>query len=380
VADNSTQGGTDTIRDKDRTGVKTQIQGLDLNIGGGSEVLQTAAALADATANPTVPAWAMMGMLYNGTTWDRMRGDTTNGLDVDVTRLPGSPAQEHTTAASPNSARLSDGAAFYNTNTGAQLPSALVGGRLDVNIGASGLSSLAVANVETLVDNAGFTDGTSKVFPQGYVFDEAAGTALTENDVAAGRVDSKRAIVNVIEDATTRGQRASVQAAADGMANSTGQVVVNENELYNGTTWDRQHGAWRTTTGDTGAKTATFNGATQTNFDSRGAYITIRLGTVSGSTPTLNFTLAFSPDNGTTWVSLGPASGNLTASSQIGMLVVYPTNSSQAAGATPANLGSGANIATFLNLPLPRTWRLVYTIGGTTPSFTITAVDVNYCM
>jgi hypothetical protein len=26
--------------------------------------------------------------VYNGTTWDRVRGDTTNGLDVDVTRLP----------------------------------------------------------------------------------------------------------------------------------------------------------------------------------------------------------------------------------------------------------------------------------------------------
>jgi len=92
VADNSTQGGTDTIRDKDRTGVKTQIFGLDLNIGGGTETLQTAAALADATANPTIPAWAAMGMVYNGTTWDRMRGDTTNGVDVDVTRLPALPA------------------------------------------------------------------------------------------------------------------------------------------------------------------------------------------------------------------------------------------------------------------------------------------------
>lgn len=28
------------------------------------------------------------GSMFNGTTWDRMRGDTTNGLDVDVTRLP----------------------------------------------------------------------------------------------------------------------------------------------------------------------------------------------------------------------------------------------------------------------------------------------------
>lgn len=31
-------------------------------------------------------------MLFNGTTWDRQRGDTTNGLDVDVTRVSGNVA------------------------------------------------------------------------------------------------------------------------------------------------------------------------------------------------------------------------------------------------------------------------------------------------
>lgn len=36
--------------------------------------------------------WAF-NSLYNGTTWDRMRGDITNGLDVDVTRvIPGTTA------------------------------------------------------------------------------------------------------------------------------------------------------------------------------------------------------------------------------------------------------------------------------------------------
>jgi hypothetical protein len=36
---------------------------------------------------------ASMAYLYNGTTYDRMRGDTTNGLDVDVTRIiPGTSA------------------------------------------------------------------------------------------------------------------------------------------------------------------------------------------------------------------------------------------------------------------------------------------------
>lgn len=44
---------------------------------------------ADAYTNETdlTQQWAF-NSLYNGTTWDRMRGDITNGLDVDVTRLP----------------------------------------------------------------------------------------------------------------------------------------------------------------------------------------------------------------------------------------------------------------------------------------------------
>jgi hypothetical protein len=59
VADNTAlnpASGGDTIRDKDRTGVKTPIVGLDLNPAG-AEVLGT--------------------------------GDATNGLDVDVTRVQG---------------------------------------------------------------------------------------------------------------------------------------------------------------------------------------------------------------------------------------------------------------------------------------------------
>lgn len=50
--------------------------------------LPAAAALADGASNPTTPTAGAAGLLFNGTTWDRVRGDTTNGLDVDVTRLP----------------------------------------------------------------------------------------------------------------------------------------------------------------------------------------------------------------------------------------------------------------------------------------------------
>lgn len=54
--------------------------------------LPSAAALADGAANPTTPMAGAANLMFNGTTWDRARGDTANGLDVDVTRLPALPA------------------------------------------------------------------------------------------------------------------------------------------------------------------------------------------------------------------------------------------------------------------------------------------------
>jgi hypothetical protein len=328
---------------------------------------------------------------FDGTDWDRLRGDTANGLDVDVTRVQGTVA---TTVGNFPATQAVSGTVTANAGTG-PFPVSDNGGSLTVdgsvsvsnfpatqpvsgtvNIGTA--PQVAVNNVETLTDNAGFTDGTSKVFPQGYVFDETAGTALTENDIAAPRIDSKRASIQVIEDATVRGQRAAVVPAADGLANQTGQAVVDLLHTFNGDTWDRYHGNWRTTTGDTGAKTATFNGATQTNYDAVGAFICIRLGTVTGTTPAMTPQLQWSPDAGTTWINLGTTAPNLTASNQLGLIMIGPTNWSQAAGATPANLVSGANSLLALNAFLPRTWRMAFTIGGTTPSLTITAIDVNY--
>lgn len=73
--------------------------------------------------------------------------------------------------------------------------------------------TFAIQDSEKLADNAAFTDGTTKVQPMGMVFDEVAGTALTENDIAAPRIDAKRAIVVTLEDGTTRGRRVTVSAA-----------------------------------------------------------------------------------------------------------------------------------------------------------------------
>lgn len=120
--------------------------------------LPAAVALADATATPTVPGVGAFLMGWNGTNWDRVDTANTGRLQVDVVTGGGS-------------------------------------------------------NASVLVDNNAFTDGTSSVTVLGGYFDEAAGTALTENDIAAIRINANRALVGVIEDATTRGQRAAVSAA-----------------------------------------------------------------------------------------------------------------------------------------------------------------------
>lgn len=108
-----------------------------------------------------------------------------------------------------------------------------------VTVGAHAVTNagtFAVQDSEKIADNAGFTDGTTKVNPIGLIFDEVAGTALTENDIAAPRMDSKRAIILTIEDETTRGRRATVTAAnavkVDGSA-VTQPVSISGNQATN---------------------------------------------------------------------------------------------------------------------------------------------------
>lgn len=89
--------------------------------------------------------------------------------------------------------------------------------------GATGTGSqrvtLATDGQGQVADNAGFTDGATRLDMSGHIFDESAGTALTENDAAASRIDSKRAQVMVVEDATTRGQRQVVTATGAASVN-----------------------------------------------------------------------------------------------------------------------------------------------------------------
>lgn len=71
--------------------------------------LAAAAALADGAANPTVPTVGAGVLVYNGATWDRVRGDTTYGMDVDVTRLPAAARTTDSIAAALQTDAIMDG-------------------------------------------------------------------------------------------------------------------------------------------------------------------------------------------------------------------------------------------------------------------------------
>ena len=128
------------------------------------------------------------GNTANTTAWKVDGSAVTQPISAASLPLPTSASQEHTTAASPHSARLSDGAAFYDATKTGQLPAALVGGRLDVVVGAA-----LPAGSATIGD-----------------------VTVTELPVAG--------------------------ALADGAANPTTTAVGTHPSVFNGTTWDRLRG------------------------------------------------------------------------------------------------------------------------------------------
>ena len=72
---------------------------LTVAVRPGGALVTASAALADAVTNPTIGLQAALLSMFNGTTWDRVRGTIANGLAVDVTRLPATPTGANTIGA-----------------------------------------------------------------------------------------------------------------------------------------------------------------------------------------------------------------------------------------------------------------------------------------
>lgn len=159
---------------------------------------------------------------------------------------------------------------------------------------------------------------------------------------------------------------AAAAALADGFANPTtasGGALLSQ---FNGTTWDRARGNTAVSVEASSAKTASGNSASAiTNHSARGVQLFINVSAVSGTTPTLAVRVQVQDPVGLGWVDLpGAVTASITGVS-LTLLTIYP-------GVTVA-----ANSA--ISAPLPRTWRLAWTIGGTTPSFTF-SVGAQYIL
>lgn len=113
----STDGSATLIPADATNGISTKVTNSSLPIGDGTNVIAIDTTPGDGEAN-NVNCLHVEGRnyLYNGTTWDRVRGDTTNGLDVDVTRVSGNVTVVQSTASNLN-ANVS-GTVTANAGTG----------------------------------------------------------------------------------------------------------------------------------------------------------------------------------------------------------------------------------------------------------------------
>lgn len=185
----------------------------------------------DSSALPTGAATeTTLGTLATQATLALIKAKTDN-LDV----LLSGRAAEHATAGSPHSVRLTDGSAFYDGTKTGQLPSALVGGRLDTNNGAwlgstapsvgqkasassipvvlaSDQSSIAVtATVSGTVDVSdraarlvGHVTVDSSALPTGAATEATLGSVKTDLDnIATHQTDGTQKSISIPQHSTT---------------------------------------------------------------------------------------------------------------------------------------------------------------------------------
>lgn len=219
--------------------------------------LPAAAALADAAANPTTPTIGSANLVFNGTTWDRARGDTTNGLDVDVTRVTGTVTVDAVDF--PAAAAITD--AFANPTTTSvmamnmgwngtnwdRLKSDTTNG-LDVDVTrVSGTVTTTVSGTVTVDSELPAAAALTDAFANPTA--PAVGAFLMGwNSATWDRLKSTTANGLVVDVSRVQGtvtvdsELPAAAALADATANPTTPSVGALNMMFNGTTWDRARG------------------------------------------------------------------------------------------------------------------------------------------
>ena len=157
-------------------------------------------------------------------------------------------------------------------------------------------------------------------------------------------------------------QMTAAAALTDAVANPTVGVLANAQLLFNGATWDRNRGNINQLVDASAARTTTVAGTTVTNYNAKALLIHFKVSALSGTAPVITPKLQWSPDGGTTWLDVPGAVFPAISAVSDNVMQIGP------------EVIAAANAA--VNFPLPRTLRMYYTIGGTTPSITCLC---NFC-
>lgn len=230
MADNVTitAGSGTTIAADDIAGVLHQRVKISQGADGAATDVSSASplnvTLANTGANATpivVDLGANNDVTVTGTVTANLAAGTNNIGDVDVLTINGvAPAfgsgvrgatVQRVTVATDDVVPASQSGTWNITNVSGTV--SLPTGAATAANQSTEITSLQLLDDTIVADNAAFTDGTTKLDMAGYIYDEVAGTALTENDAAAARINVNRAQIAAIEDGVTRGRYATVSAS-----------------------------------------------------------------------------------------------------------------------------------------------------------------------
>jgi hypothetical protein len=236
-----TDGGTDLLAGTAANGLKVDVTRFADRTGTGSltalnqAVTMTDLQGADTLAFQLTGTWVgtvlVEGSVDGGTTWVAVVGFqnfntgalvasvTANGIYIaDIAGLQQARVRcsAFTSGTITVNARVGSGTSLVAIDAPLPTGTNSIGniGTVTTVTGVTTVTTLTnITNWGNVADNAAWTDGTTRLSMSGYVLDETLGTALTENDAAAARINANRAQVFTLEDNATRGQRQSVNAS-----------------------------------------------------------------------------------------------------------------------------------------------------------------------
>lgn len=297
--------------------------------------LPAAAALADSTANPTVPAVGAFGCTFDGTNWNRRR-QVANAQDTAGNGVAAAGLLAQLDDTSPSTVTENQ---FGPLRMGAkrslhtQLRDA-AGNDRGANVNASNQLSVSVDN----------TAGVN-------VAQVGAATVLTGN----GTAGSGAIRVCVASDNTAFSVDTELPAAlalTDSLSNPTSPLAGACSLLFNHNNglFERERSNSDLSALASAARTATTSSADQTNYTSRGVIVWLDITVASGTGGLLVVLQGKDPVSGN-YTNLNPTATAITATGTYGY-ELYPGSSAAAAG-----VGAG-----YVNQrtagALPRTWRI----------------------